>query len=194
MQRRDFARTLLLGAGVACTSGTPFSRSAIAATADRSLHAQLAREQFSSGLRQWVPIERCRTVACAFTAKLRVDIETIDFGSAGEPLVVDAMFETHAGLKPFRIASFQPGSLSPLSKPFSFEITHASLAGFRGELGTRSKGSVRIAGVATSTSAHPTLSPGRYVLSLAGRTTDRARTASLPVAKLIFSVIDPMVG
>jgi hypothetical protein len=194
MQRRDFARTLLLGAGAACTLGTPVSRTALAANASRNLHALLAREQTRDGLQEWVPIEHCVAEACVFPSRLRIDIETIDFVATGEPLVVDAMFETHAGLKPFRIASFQPGSFSPMSKPFSFEFAHASLAGFRGELGSRSEGTLRIGGVAVSGPAHPALAPGRYRLALGARPGDLHAAASSTAANLLFSVIDPMVG
>lgn len=194
MQRREFARTLLLGAGVACTLGTPASRLAFAANATRRLHAQLAREHTRDGVAKWIPVAQCVGEACAPASRLRIDIESIDFMPIGEALVVDAIFETHAGPRPFRIASFQPGGLSPLSKPFSFEAAHTSLAGFRGELGSRDGDSLRIGGVAVAGPAHPALVPGRYRLALARGEVGPTADASSRVATLTFSVVDPSAG
>lgn len=123
-----------------------------------------------------------------------MDVESIDFAPIAEPLVVDAMFDTQAGLQPFRIAGFQPDSPSPLSKPFSFELSHAGLAGFRVELGTRERGSLQIGGVAASAPTHPTLTPGRYRLMLARSAGGFDADTPTSAAKLIFSVVDPTIG
>lgn len=204
MQRRDFARTLLLGAGAVCTLTAPVSRTALAAGTKARLHAMLARERSQTGRTRWQPIDSCRSDTCAIASRIRVDIESIAFTPTLRPLVVDAMLDTHAGLRPFRIASFQPDSHSPASKPFSFEIERSGLAGFRGELVGDQDTALHIGSVAALGPARPALDPGRYMLAFAESARDidpgvlsasgfDVHQAPSPIARLIFTVREPAV-
>lgn len=199
MQRRDFARTLLLGASAACTLALPVSRNAFAANPLGSLRAVLAREQVRSGQARWRHIESCAADTCTDSPRVRIDIEAITFAPTLPPLVIDAMVDTHVGLRPFRIASFQPESLSPASKPFSFEIERSGLAGFRGELGQAGTDPLRIGSVAALSPNRPELLPGRYLLAFAESASDidldalsvagfDVSHAPSSIALLIFSV------
>ena len=74
------------------------------------------------------------------------------------------MFATSVGLRPFRVAGHQPDSLSPSSKPFSFEADSTALAGFRAERVEANPGSSAVCASALLGAARPVLSVGRYLL------------------------------
>jgi hypothetical protein len=164
MQRREFARTLLLGTGAACSLVLPTAHAALNAGKRRHLHAVLARAEQAGGGLRWRPIEQCTSAACAASQRVRVVIDSLGFPASFRPLVIDAMLATHAGLKPFRIATYQPGAVSPLSKPFAFEVDTSGLAGFRVEHANALGGEVSIAGSALLGARRPALAAGRYLM------------------------------
>lgn len=166
MQRRDFARTLLLGTGAACSLSLPTAYAALDSGARTCLHAVLARADMAAGGMRWRPIEDCASGTCPAPRRVRVAIDSLGFPGSFRPLVIDAMFATRDGLRPFRVATFQPDAVSPLSKPFAFEADAAGLAGFRIEHASTVPGAVRIAGSALLGARRPVLDAGRYLLAM----------------------------
>ena len=112
------------------------------------LRTQLAKLESTGALARWLPIEHCSSGACDPGENLRVQINALGFPMHFRALSIDAMFNTIHGLRPFRIAHYQPGSLSPASKPFSFNVASASLAGFRVEHALANSAAVEVAGSA----------------------------------------------
>ena len=166
MQRREFARTLLLGTGAACSFSLPSAFAARSTTVKLPLRAVLAKAEGAVDNPRWRRIEDCGGDVCVASRRVRVAIDALGFPSSFRPLVVDAMFDTREGIKPFRVATFQPGQLSPASKPFSFDVDSAGLAGFRAELCGLTQGEVTIAGSALLSASRPVLAAGRYLLAL----------------------------
>lgn len=181
MQRREFARTLLIGTGAACSLALPAAHAALNAAGKRSrLHAVLARAEGVDGGLRWRPIEQCTSVACAASQRVRVVIDSLAFPLTFRPLVIDAMLATRDGLKPFRVATYQPGAVSPVSKPFAFEVDTSGLAGFRVEHANAMRGDVSVAGSALLGTKRPVLAAGRYLM-LMGDTEHAPDVDILPV-------------
>ncbi|HMM66070.1 MAG TPA: hypothetical protein PKC03_03925 [Dokdonella sp.] len=166
MQRRDFARALLLGTGAACSLSLPTAYAALNGGSRTRLHAVLGRADATAGGPRWRAIEDCASGACPAAQRLRVAIDSLGFPVRFRPLVIDAMFATRDGLKPFRVATYQPGAISPVSKPFAFEVDAAGLAGFRVELAGTVPGDARITGSALLGASRPVLDAGRYLLAM----------------------------
>jgi hypothetical protein len=170
MQRRDFVRTALLGTGAACSLALPGAYAALAANTETILHSSLARLEGDDALKHWRPLDLCSSEACALPQRVRVSIDAIGIPSTFEALAIDAMFATDEGLRPYRIAGYQPDSLSPLSKPFSFEVGSATLAGFRVEHAHSGSAARAIASSALLGKERPVLAQGRYLLALSAQT------------------------
>ncbi|MBL0163785.1 MAG: hypothetical protein IPP82_09150 [Xanthomonadales bacterium] len=166
MQRRDFVRTALFGTGAACSLALPSAYAALSRSAAPLLHTSLARLEGSDATQHWRSLDQCSGDACAPPQRVRLRIDAIGFPSEFGALAIDAMFATDEGLRPYRIASHQPDSISPSSKPFSFEVDSATLAGFRAELAGTTSGSLAIASSALLGRVRPVLAQGRYVLAL----------------------------
>jgi hypothetical protein len=164
MQRRDFVRTALIGGGAALTLALPAASAALSPRVDRSLRSRLARLDTDAGVSRWRPLEHCSSEACAAPERVRFTIDALGFPSAFRAVAIDAMFATPEGLHPFRMASHQPDSLSPTSKPFSFEVDSATLAGFRCEHRGTAPGAVEITSSALLGHRRPVLAAGRYLL------------------------------
>lgn len=167
MQRREFARSLILGTGAVCTLTLPGMASATHVE-DPSVSAVLARLEGPEGQLVWRNIEHCSSSACTAPRRVRLAIEALEFPVSLGSVAIDAMFATQGGLRPFRVAVFQPGTVSPVSKPFSFEVGNAGLAGFRIEHTASNNGRTAFAASALLGAARPVLAEGRYVLALAG--------------------------
>ncbi|MEO8458954.1 MAG: hypothetical protein ABI451_00355 [Dokdonella sp.] len=120
---------------------------------------------------------------------MRITIDALGFPDMFRSVAIDAMFATHHGLKPVRIATFQRGAVSPVSKPFAFEVDGAGLAGFRAEHAGSDADVVAIASSALLASARPTLTPGRYLLALTtasnGIDIDSIGVAADPAASVV---------
>ena len=172
MQRRDFVRTALIGGGAALTLALPAASAALRPNVDRPLRSRLARLDTGSGIARWQPLEQCSSEACAAPERMRFSIDALQFPSAFRAVVIDAMFATAQGLRPFRMASHQPDSLSPTSKPFSFDVDSATLVGFRCEHRGSAPGTVAIASAALLGDNRPVLAAGRYLLVVSDQ--DRA--------------------
>lgn len=166
MQRREFARTLLLGTGAACSLSFPAAYAAINAGPRAALRTVLARAEVATSGQRWRPIELCSSGACPAPLRVRVAIDSLGIPGSFRALVVDAMFATRDGLKPFRVATFQPGAVSPASKPFAFEVDAAGLAGFRIEHANADPGNASVAASALLGALRPTLDAGRYLLAM----------------------------
>lgn len=167
MPRRDFLRTALVGAGAAGALAIPAVRAAQRSNAASGLHARLARAEGDGDAARWRLLDQCGSTACVGPTRARVSIDHLQFPAGYGALAVDAMFATDHGIRPFRMASHQPESLSPISKPFAFEVDASGLAGFRAEhvgigVGTRAVASSALLGA-----ARPALDSGRYLLLLA---------------------------
>jgi hypothetical protein len=167
MQRRDFVRTALLGTGAACSLALPSAYAAIGNAGKYPLRTELARLEEQGGTARWRSIERCASDACTAPQRVRISIEALAFPVGFGVLSIDAMFDTSAGVKPFRVASHQPQSLSPSSKPFSFEADSAGLAGFRAEHVDATSGSTRVCASPLLGASRPVLAVGRYLLVVA---------------------------
>ncbi len=180
MQRREFARTLLIGTGAACSLALPTAHAALNAGKRPRLHAVLARAAEAGNGQRWRPIEQCTSVACAASQRVRIVIDSLGFPATFRPLVIDAMLATRDGLKPFRIATYQPHTVSPISKPFAFEVDTSGLAGFRVEHANVMPGDVSVAGSALLGAMRPILAAGRYLMVM-GDADQAPDVAVLPV-------------
>ena len=180
MQRRDFVRTALFGTGAACSLALPSAYAACSSDMRNPLHMRLARASTRDGFAQWRSIERCGSEVCAAPQSVRITVDALAFPVDFGALSIEAMFATNAGLRPFRIAGHQPGSLSPSSKPFSFEADSAALAGFRAEHVEASTGSSGVCASALLGAARPVLAVGRYLL-VVSNVSDSPDIESLPV-------------
>lgn len=167
MQRRDFVRNALLGTGVACSLALPSAYAAIGNAGKHPLRTELARLDEQGGTARWRSIERCASDACTAPQRVRITIDALAFPEDFGVLSIDAMFDTSAGVKPFRVASHQSQSVSPSSKPFSFEADSAGLAGFRAEHVEATSGSTRVCAAALLGASRPVLASGRYLLLVA---------------------------
>ena len=210
MQRREFAKNLLFGTGAVCTLGLQNARAALHPRSKSALYAVLARVEGTADNERWLRIERCQGDGCATPRQVRVNIEALGFPSSFRGMAIDAMFDTREGLRPFRVASFQPGQASPISKPLGFDADSAGLAGFRAELAGAAPGEMVLTSAALLSASRPTLAPGRYLLALgagehpiniealpvprqAGMPIVDASGRELPFAYLGFSV-QPLAG
>ena len=164
MQRRDFVRTALLGAGAVCSLALPSAYAALNADSGKSLRTMLARLDARDGISRWRSLDRCSSDACSAPQRVRVAIEALAFPASFGALSIDAMFDTSVGVKPYRVASHQPQSLSPTSKPFSFEAGSEGLAGFRVEHTDATTGSRSICASALLGASRPVLAAGSYLL------------------------------
>lgn len=167
MQRRDFVRTALFGTGAACTFALPALASAIR-TAGAPVSVVLARAEPMQDRMHWLPIQQCSSGACVESRRIRVAIEALSFPPTFGPVSIDAMFTTRDGLRPFRVAVFRPDSMSPASKPFSFEVDEAGLAGFRIEQTAPDSGRTTTSSSSVLGAARPVLARGRYLLAIGG--------------------------
>jgi hypothetical protein len=169
MQRRDFVRTALFGTGAACSLAMPGAYAALVAKTETILHSSLARLEGSDEFAHWRSLDQCSSDTCALPQRVRLSIDAIGIPSSFDALAIDAMFATDEGLRPYRIAGYQPDSLSPLSKPFSFEVDSASLAGFRIEHAPTASAARAIASSALLGRERPVLAQGRYLLTLSAQ-------------------------
>lgn len=166
MPRRDFLRTALVGAGAAGALAIPAVRAAQRSDAASGLHARLARAEGDGAAARWRLLDQCGSTACVGPTRARVSIDHLQFPAGYGAFAVDAMFATDHGIRPFRMASYQPESLSPISKPFAFEVDASGLAGFRAEH-AGIDGALHVASSALLGAARPALDEGRYLLVLA---------------------------
>lgn len=190
MQRRDFVRTALFGSGAVCSLALPSAYAALNRDERSPLRTSVARLETRDGSSRWRSLEHCSSDTCSAAQRVRVAIDALGFPAVFRGLAIDAMFDTQAGLRPFRIASHQPASLSPISKPFSFEADSASLAGFRAEHADTDPGSMAVAGSALLGSSRPVLAGGRYLLVI-------SRELPLPDIESLavpLHTADPIVG
>lgn len=164
MQRRDFVRSALFGGGAVCSLALPSAYAALKNDAGHPAQTKLARLEARDGIAQWRSIERCSSDACAAAQRVRITIDSLAFPATFGALLIDAMFDTSAGVKPFRVASHQPDSLSPSSKPFSFEADSTALAGFRAEHADALSGSSSVCAASLLGASRPVLAAGRYLL------------------------------
>lgn len=164
MQRRDFVRTALLGTGAVCSLALPSAYAALNTHSQKPLRTALARLETRDRVSRWRSLDRCSSEACSAPQRVRVAIDALAFPTHFGALSIDAMFDTHAGVKPFRVASHQPDSLSPSSKPFAFEADSAGLAGFRVEHAAVSTGSSSVCASSLLGATRPVLAAGRYLL------------------------------
>ena len=136
-QRRDFVRNSLFGTGAALAFALPYGRAVLNARtrfdSESELRSMLARVESSAAHQSWRLLDQCADDTCAAASRVRIVIDSLNFPQTFRALRIDAMFATVAGIKAFRIASFQPGAVSPASKPFAFEVGAAGLVGFRSE-------------------------------------------------------------
>lgn len=182
MQRRDFLRTALASAGAAGSLAIPAVHAARRAEAQPTLHALLARAEGQGGdTVRWRPLDQCGSEACAASTRVRISIDRLQFPAGFGALAVDAMFATAHGIRPFRMATYQPDSLSPASKPFAFEVDAVGLAGFRAEHADVSGEALAVASSPLLGVARPALAGGRYLLVLA-RDGDRFDVDSIAVS------------
>lgn len=182
MQRRDFLRTALSGAGAAGALALPVVQAARLSDAPPRLHALLARADAVGDRLRWLPLDQCRSEACTATERSRISIDRLQFPAGYGAVAVDAMFATAHGILPFRMASYQPDSLSPISQPFAFEAYASGLAGFQAEHARPGDDAARtVASAALLGSARPALTDGRYLLLLS-RDTERADLAAVAVS------------
>lgn len=179
MQRRDFLKTTLVGAAGVGALAVPAAalHAARAKPAARPLQALLARAAGVDEAAYWRPLAQCGSDVCAAPARVRISVDHLQFPEGFGGLVIDAMFATTGGILPFRMASFQPDSLSPLSKPFVFEAAAAGLVGFRAEHAAAGDGSLSVAGSPLLGAMRPTLAAGRYLLALGHDPIDLAAIA-----------------
>ncbi len=164
MRRREFLQNSLRGAGAVVAASLPVPLLAAAPATVPGL--SLARLEGEGAQRYWQALHTC-AAACGEQARVRIDIDALAFPDAFESVAVEAMFVTDAGLRPFRIAAFDRGAVSPVSKPFGFEAARDGVAGLRVE--RRLAGDVLSHGVASVGflgDVHAQLAPGRYLLTL----------------------------
>lgn len=164
MQRRDFVRTALFGTGAACSLVLPSAYASLNRKAGQPLRTALAKLRSNADCARWVPIEQCSDGVCDLTGNLRVEITGLGFPQHFRSFSIDAIFDTTAGLRPFRIAQYQPGAISPASKPFSFNVASASLAGFRVEHANADSVAIEAAGAALLGPGRARLATGEYLL------------------------------
>jgi hypothetical protein len=164
MQRRDFVRTALFGSGAACALALPSAYATLNRNSTPPLRIALAQLQSNADSARWTPIEHCVSAACDMTGTLHVQITALGIPQHFRAFSIDAMFDTTAGLRPFRIAQFQPGAVSPTSKPFSFGVTSSSLAGFRIEHAGADALAVEVAGAALLGPRRAAIEEGEYLL------------------------------
>ncbi len=165
MRRREFLQNSLRGAGAVVAASLPVPLLAAASATVPGL--SLARLEGEGAQRRWQDLHTC-AAACGGQARVRIDIDALAFPDAFASVAVEAMFVTDVGLTPFRIAAFDRGAVSPVSKPFGFEAARDGLAGLRVE--RRLDGDVPSHGVASAGllgGIHAQLAPGRYLLALA---------------------------
>lgn len=165
MRRREFLQNSLRGAGAVVAASLPVPLWAVAPATVPGL--SLARLEGEGAQRRWQALHTC-AAACGGPARVRIDIDALAFAGSFASVAIDAMFVTDAGLTPFRIAAFDRGAVSALSKPFGFEAARDGLAGLRVE--RRLDGDVPSQGVASAGllgGIHAELAPGRYLLALA---------------------------
>lgn len=169
-QRRAFVRNSLLGTGAALSFALPCGRGALNARtnfdSDSELRSMLARAESSAAHQSWRPLDQCVNDSCAAASRVRIVIDSLNFPQTFRALRIDAMFATVAGIKAFRIASFQPGAVSPASKPFAFEVDVTGVVGFRSEHAGANPGEISVTGSALLNQERTVLSPGRYLLAL----------------------------
>lgn len=165
MRRREFLQNSLRGAGAVVAASLPVPL--LAATSATMPGLSLARLEGEGAQRHWQALHTC-AAACGEQARVRIDIDALAFPEAFDSVAVEAMFVTDAGLRPFRIATFDRGAVSPMSKPFGFEAARDGVAGLRVE--RRLAGDVLSRDVASAGflgGVHAQLAPGRYLLTLA---------------------------
>lgn len=174
MQRREFIRSTLLASGAACALGAPTVFAGRLQQREAPLRTHLAKLESKGSLARWLPIEHCASGACDPAEELRVRITSLGFPRHFRALSIDAMFNTTHGLRPFRVAHYQPGAVSPVSKPFSFTVASASLAGFRVEHTVADSAAVDVAASALLGQHRAALTTGDYLLlaSVAERAMD----------------------
>lgn len=64
----------------------------------------------------------------------RLNLMAMQFASTASAVDIDALFDVGGKLFPYRMACFRAGSVSPQSKPLSFNFDQRALAGFRVDL------------------------------------------------------------
>ncbi|MBL8297026.1 MAG: hypothetical protein JNN30_01655 [Rhodanobacteraceae bacterium] len=123
----------------------------------------LARYEVFGLQHRWQALDAC-AAACRKASRVRVDIDALAFSDPFDRVAVDGLFATANGPAPFRLATFQRGAVSPLSKPFGFESPDDGLAALRvtqSVAGRQQEREIRVLG-----GAHAQLAPGRYLLLL----------------------------
>lgn len=67
-------------------------------------------------------------------AMIRLNLKAMQFANTAAAVDIDALFDVGGTLLPYRLACFRVGSVSPQSKPLSFNFDQRALAGFRVDL------------------------------------------------------------
>lgn len=162
MRRREFLQNSLRGAGTMAALSLPLPLlAAIPATVSGITLARCVGEGHAA---RWTELTACAAV-CSGSDRVRIDIDALAFPDGFDAVVVDAMFVTENGLRPFRVASFLRNAVSASSKPFGFEVGHAGLAGLRIERRLRDS-EVDVGVSSLLGGVHTEIAPGRYVLAI----------------------------
>lgn len=165
MQRREFVRSALFGTGAALSLALPAAVAALDTRRNVPLRASLARLETHGDNARWQPIERCSAGECVPGRLARVELTALGFPQHFQSLSIEAMFATTEGLRPFRIAHYEPGAVSPASKPFSFDVDAAALVGFRVGHASPRSAQAQVAGSAFPGKDRMALVAGHYVLA-----------------------------
>lgn len=165
MRRREFLYNSLRGAGAVVAASLPIPLLAAAPATVPGL--SLARLHGDGAQRRWQAVHAC-TAACSELPRVRIAIDALAFPDTFQSVAVEALFSTEAGLRPFRIASFDRGAVSPISKPFGFHAARDGLIGLRVE--RRLAADPLVPGIASAgllSATQTQLAPGRYLCMLA---------------------------
>jgi hypothetical protein len=204
MKRRALLQHTALAAGAVMASPA-MSALGTSTRTDRGT-ALLARLEDSAHGPHWLPWSECSS-ECAAAGLRDIRIDSIAFPESSQRTSVDAVFATDVGPKPFRIASLQRDSISPLSKPFAFVADAQALLGFQVEQHVQGDDRTSVAAVALLDTRRQRLVPGRYLLAMAPdcdtlelsrivRAMPVSHTAKPPItiASIEFSVLSPKIG
>jgi hypothetical protein len=175
VKRRAFVSSALVGGGLLCARPEWALGKAGAVSGSGDPAILLARAVPSGGMLVWRDIRDCTPRSCALPRKARVNIEALGFAAGNRSTRIDTVLDTVVGMVPFRLACNQPGSSSPCSKPFGFDIDPTAVAGFRVETTAAERNhsaEVRFGDVSLST--------GRYLL-LAAHGGGITQTTGIPV-------------
>jgi hypothetical protein len=160
-----------------------------------------------SGLNpKWRLWSECSS-ACQTAGMHGIRIDSIAFPESLQRASVDALFSTVDGPRPYRIASLQRDSLSPISKPFAFAADAGGLLGFQVEQQISATHRTSVMAAALLDRQRQRLVAGRYLLAITAdkgsaelskivRALPAAQvfSARLGIACIEFSVLSPAIG